>query len=57
MHQPLKVRILKENSTKVTVYFLALNRKMPVPKDVFEERVQNGTYQVLSSPLETESAL
>ena len=50
MDRSLKVRIIKENSSKVTVYFIALNRKMPIPKAIFEERVAKGEYTVVEDP-------
>ena len=50
MERSLKVRIIKENSSKVTVYFLALNRKMPIPRAEFDERVAQGMYEVVNDP-------
>jgi len=37
----IKVKVVKETSKSVTVEILSLNRKMPVPKAIFEERVEN----------------
>ena len=42
----IKVKVIKETSKSVTIEMLSLNRKMPVPKAVFEERVENGEYTV-----------
>ena len=56
MERSLKVRVIKENSSKVTLYFIALNRKMPIPKQVFEERVASGEYEVVGEPQKEESA-
>lgn len=44
----IKVKVVKETSKSVTVEILSLNRKMPVPKAIFEERVENGEYEVLN---------
>jgi len=44
----IKVKVVKETSKSVTVEILSLNRKMPVPKAVFEEQVENGEYTVLN---------
>ncbi len=47
MQKSLKVRVIRETSSNVTLYFTALNRKMPVPKNVFMERVEQGLYEVV----------
>ena len=44
----IKVKIIKETSTKVTVQFLSLNRKMPVDRKDFEKRVEEGLYEVVN---------
>ncbi|MEM1122575.1 MAG: hypothetical protein AAGJ18_19180 [Bacteroidota bacterium] len=44
----IKVKVIKETSKSVTVEIVSLNRKMPVPKATFEERVENGEYTVLN---------
>ncbi len=44
----IKVRVIKETSKSVTIQFVSLNRKMPVPKSDFEERVESGEYEVLN---------
>lgn len=44
----IKVKVVKETSKSVTVEIVSLNRKMPVPKAVFDERVENGEYEVLN---------
>ena len=43
----IKVRVVKENANRVTLHFISLNRKMPVPKEEFEKRVASGLYEVL----------
>ena len=47
MSRSIKVRIVKETSNTVTVYMVGLNRKMPVPKAEFDERVASGLYEVV----------
>lgn len=44
----IKVKVVKETSKSVTILIMSLNRKMPVPKATFEERVENGEYEVLN---------
>lgn len=41
------MRVIKESANKVTLHFLTLNRQMPVPREDFERRVQNGEYLVV----------
>lgn len=40
----IKVKVVKETSTKVTLYFPVLNRKMPVLKEDFHKRIEDKTY-------------
>lgn len=47
MSRSIKVRIIKETSNTVTVYMLGLNRKMPVPKAEFDERIASGLYEIV----------
>ena len=47
-HRSMKVKVIKETSSTVTVHFMTLNRKMPVPRKDFEERVENGLYEVVN---------
>ena len=47
MQRSIKVRVIKETGNKVTLYFINLNRKMPVSKEEFEERVADGLYEVI----------
>lgn len=49
MQQSMKVRIVKETKTKVTLHFITLNRSMPISKKDFKERVENGTYEVVDN--------
>ncbi len=47
MRRVIKVRVVKETSSKVTLYFPSLNRKMPISKKDFEARVKDGTYEII----------
>lgn len=47
VNKSIRVQILKETSKTVTVRFMTLNRKMPIPRKDFEQRVQNGLYEVV----------
>ena len=47
VNRSIRVKILKETSKTVTVRFMTLNRKMPVPRQDFEKRVENGLYEVV----------
>jgi len=48
MHgRAIKVKVVKETASKVTLHFLTLNRKMPVTKEEFKQRVENGLYEVV----------
>ena len=49
MQRTIKVRIIKETRSKVNLHFLSLNRTIPVPKKDFNERVESGLYEVVSS--------
>ena len=46
----IKVQIIKETSSTVTIKLVNLNRKMPVPKEDFDKRVKQGLYQVIDTP-------
>ena len=46
----MKVKVVKETSSTVTVHFMSLNRKMPVPRKDFEKRVKSGLYEVVETP-------
>lgn len=50
----IKVKIVKETSSTVTVHFMTLNRKMPVPRKDFEKRVKSGLYEVVNAEEESE---
>ncbi|MCO6492192.1 MAG: hypothetical protein J5I98_27490 [Phaeodactylibacter sp.] len=47
VNRSIRVKILKETSKTVTIRFMTLNRKMPVPRQDFEKRVKNGLYEVV----------
>lgn len=46
----MKVKIVKETSSTVTVRFMSLNRSMPVPRKEFEKRVESGLYEIVEMP-------
>lgn len=48
MHRSIKVKVLKETKTKVTILLRSLNRKMIIPKEKFIERIERGEYDVLN---------
>lgn len=48
MHRSIKVKVLKETKTKITILMRSLNRKMIVPKEKFIERVESGEYELLN---------
>ena len=48
MNRSIKVRVLKETTNRVTLHFVSLNRKMPVPRQDYEKRVENGLYEVIN---------
>ncbi|MCB0583846.1 MAG: hypothetical protein KDD06_00735, partial [Phaeodactylibacter sp.] len=47
VNRSIRVKVLKETSKTVTIRFMTLNRKMPVPRKDFEKRVENGLYEVV----------
>ncbi len=47
VNRSIRVKVLKETSKTITVRFMTLNRKMPVPRKEFEKRVENGLYEVV----------
>ena len=49
MHGSMKVRIVKETKTKVTLHFITLNRSMPISKKDFKERIENGLYELVEN--------
>lgn len=46
----IKVKVIKETSSTITVHFTTLNRKMPIPRKDFEKRVESGLYDVIDQP-------
>ncbi len=50
MQRSIKVKVLKETSSTITVHIMSLNRKMPVPRKDFEKRVESGLYEVVNLP-------
>lgn len=47
MKRTIKVRVVRETASNITVHFVSLNRKMPIPKKDFEKRVATGLYEVI----------
>ena len=47
MERTIKVKIVNETPQRVTINIISLNRKMPVEREAFEERVKNGLYEVV----------
>ena len=47
VNRSIRVKILKETSKTVTIRFMTLNRKMPVPRKEFEKRVEDALYEVV----------
>ena len=47
VNRSIRVKILKETSKTVTIRFMTLNRKMPVPRQEFEKRGEDGLYEVV----------
>ncbi|MCB0552846.1 MAG: hypothetical protein KDD02_04785 [Phaeodactylibacter sp.] len=43
----IKVKVLKETPRTITIQLMTLNRKMPVPRQDFEQRVREGEYEVI----------
>lgn len=50
MSRSMKIKVLKETSNTVTIYMIGLNRKMPVPKKDFEDRIASGLYEIVERP-------
>lgn len=48
IHRTIKVKIVKETSSKVHLYFPTLNRQLPIPKEEFNQRIENGLYKVVN---------
>lgn len=48
MHHRIKVKVLRETKRKVILRFINLNRKMPIDKPTFQERVKMGIYEVIN---------
>ena len=48
LDRSIKVKVVKETSATITLHFVSLNRKMPVPREAFEKRVESGLYEVVN---------
>lgn len=49
MERTIKVKIISETPQRITIRIISLNRKMPVAREDFEERVKSGLYEVVES--------
>ena len=47
MRYSFKVKIVGENKANYKIKLLATNRTMPIKKDIFDERVKQGMYEVI----------
>lgn len=47
MQRSIKVKVMKETSSRVVLHFLVLNRKMPVTKEDFDKGVEKGLYEIV----------
>jgi hypothetical protein len=47
MQRAIKVKVIKESPTTVTIQFVSSNSSMPVGKDDFDQRVKDGVYEVI----------
>lgn len=47
MRRSIKVKVLKESPSTVTIRFMSSNSRMPVNKNEFEKRVKDGVYEVI----------
>lgn len=50
MNRSLKIKVVKETKTRVSIFMVGLNRKMTVSQEEFAERVESGLYTVVSKP-------
>jgi hypothetical protein len=48
IQRSIKIKVVKETAKTVTIQFLSLNRKMPVPRKDFEKRVETGLYEIVN---------
>ncbi len=48
--RPIRVKIVKESKEKLTIMMLATNRAMPVKRDEFEARLEEGVYELVEVP-------
>ena len=48
MQRSIKIRVLKENTSKVTIHLVSANRKMVVPKEKFLQHVKSGLYDIVN---------
>ena len=52
--KPLKVKILKRTASRITILLIPVNRRIPVPKEEFHERVEKGIYEVVDDITQTD---
>lgn len=55
MERSIKIRLIKKNANKVTIFLVGLNRKMIVPLDDYNKRVESGLYNVINLPQPSET--
>lgn len=49
--QKIKVKIVKETRSRITIFLPTVNRKMHVLKNDFHERVEDGLYEVMNEEM------
>lgn len=47
MRRSIKVKVLKETPSTITIRFMSSNSRMPVGKADFEKRVKDGVYEIV----------
>lgn len=47
----IKVKIVKETRSRITIFLPLVNRKMHVPKKDFYARVEQGLYDVINEEM------
>lgn len=51
MEGQIKVRIVKETRSRVTIFLPTVNREMHVPKKDFYDRVESGVYEIMNEEM------
>ena len=47
MHRSIKVKVVKETKNNVTLRILSTNSRMLVKREEFEQRKEDGTYEII----------